>query len=1118
MNNSILDLDPEQFELTLKELQLDAPSEAFLRSEYASKSTLSGQMLGAFQGATEVPEGRERTSMLPMTKPEGMSAYEAFTSGEADLALPGSVTGAVEGTLQAVQTGEKMSQGLETTTDEVSSAAQAAAGLGMSGIGTRIGKPFDPGLLSSGGAGPSGKPYRPSLFRSVDEGGESISPYSVAEFFSPTVETIRNTEFPSKGMTGGDLLKLLQDKTPGVRSAELSAMELGIDKQKRYSKEDILNQAQRRSYKVTAQVEDNDTNEASQRQQIRDPEVSYSTIKVNADPNSEDVPAFLPKRGFTHYDPNTIAHTRVSVREDQGGKEYMLVEEIQSDLLQSGALKERGPISLNQAYDEVLSFTAEDIKQPDYKKAYEANKDYFDAVFKVSAEQSRQYQLREKGLEVPQEDLDMVEALTQVARSEGDNYTLAQKTGVTPKVINDLYNTFENSGYTEGFRIDNRTRAVGKSPISEDSDAVRFTLQSAMAKANEEGVDSLVIPNIQRIITSGRARAGSEQYEQYMKSGSGFQKTYVKGVEKFVKQLQDQYGDAVKVDVIELPYESNKAYNLGQEIELPNTAIKIDFSGLKDVNFKVSRFAEGGLAEEEQMDKLMQEGGMADDGMSVEPVTGNEIPPGSLATEVRDDIDAQLSEGEYVVPADVVRFFGVKFFEDLRTRAKQGLSQMETDGRIGGVTVTEDGVPVEGEELTPEEQQMLEEALGGSGMAYGGMVQTPMVDPYAGQNLLYGTPTGMAEGGDVFDRSQFGEGDTFNRETFTPTESAGFETRRYIDPTTGESRSFQFLNGMAMGVVPPNFVPWSQELQDSVVKEVAPAPTAFQPTANEAREGRGGNTAADRIAAGKGAGGEEFSYDSWAEKNAAAIKSDPYSFGIEALADTSGKTASKVLGGLGAFTGNPIFLAGGAGIKVANKVQNIAEANAARIEMEAQGLTGTPKYNNLVTAINSATEDLPKIVPEKIVGTGKKYTEALQKYTSKTPTAATTTTAPQSRTGPGGPSGGGTGGGTGGGGGSTQRDREEASRAAAAQKEVKVQSKDLSYGKGTPKPSVQPSGAKLGYDKAVSKPTQSTKASDYSMGTTASYNPSRATGGGRATGGLITKPEKAKTKGLGAKQ
>jgi len=315
---------------------------------------------------------------------------------------------------------------------------------------------------------------------------------------------------------------------------------------------------------------------------------------------------------------------------------------------------------------------------------------------------------------------------------------------------------------------------------------------------------------------------------------------------------------------------------------------------------------------------------------------------------------------------------------------------------------------------------------------------------------------------------------------------------------------------MAMGVVPPNFVPWSQELQDSVVKTAALGPTASAQPVAQAREG-GGSTQRDRDEANRAAGKkEDFSYDSWAEKNAEAIKSDPYSFGIEALADTSGKIASKALGGLGAFTMNPIFMAGGAGVKVANKVQNIAEANAARIEMEAQGLTGTPKYNNLVTAINSATEDLPKIVPEKIVGTGKKYTEALQKYTSKAPTAtAATTVSSKGDTTRASTSGGG----------STQRDRDEASR-AAAQKEVTVQNKNLGFSKDTPKPSVQPSGASLSYGKDKPKPTQSTKASDYSMGTpTKSSTPSRGTSAGpRATGGLITKPEKAKSKGLGGKQ
>ena len=95
--------------------------------------------------------------------------------------------------------------------------------------------------------------------------------------------------------------------------------------------------------------------------------------------------------------------------------------------------------------------------------------------------------------------------------------------------------------------------------------------------------------------------------------------------------------------------------------------------------------AEGGIVMKDQMEMaFMQEGGLKDDGMDVDPVSGNDIPPGSMASEVRDDIPAQLSEGEYVVPADVVQYFGVKFFEDLRMDAKRGLADMESNGRIGG--------------------------------------------------------------------------------------------------------------------------------------------------------------------------------------------------------------------------------------------------------------------------------------------------------------------------------------------------------------------------------------------------------------------------------------------------
>ena len=98
---------------------------------------------------------------------------------------------------------------------------------------------------------------------------------------------------------------------------------------------------------------------------------------------------------------------------------------------------------------------------------------------------------------------------------------------------------------------------------------------------------------------------------------------------------------------------------------------------------------------------FMNEGGvLADDGVNRDPVSGIEVPSGSMAEEVRDDVPAMLSEGEYVVPADVVRFHGIDKFEQLRDEAKMGLSRMESDGRIGGQPVEEqEEVPFPVEEL-----------------------------------------------------------------------------------------------------------------------------------------------------------------------------------------------------------------------------------------------------------------------------------------------------------------------------------------------------------------------------------------------------------------------------------
>tara|TARA_S200002703_G_C3773472_1_gene238117 strand:- start:46 stop:1398 length:1353 start_codon:yes stop_codon:yes gene_type:complete len=143
-------------------------------------------------------------------------------------------------------------------------------------------------------------------------------------------------------------------------------------------------------------------------------------------------------------------------------------------------------------------------------------------------------------------------------------------------------------------------------------------------------------------------------------------------------------------------------------------------------------------------DKQMVLAFMADD-VEVDPVSGNEVPPGSLPEEVRDDIPAQLSEGEYVVPADVLRFYGMKFFEDLRENAKIELARMDREGRIGGQPV-----PANDNELTPEEMAELDSI----GAAVGGFItgqptQSTMPDPYQQQKAMYqqGAPVAMGNAG-----------------------------------------------------------------------------------------------------------------------------------------------------------------------------------------------------------------------------------------------------------------------------------------------------------------------------------------------------------------------------------
>ena len=94
-------------------------------------------------------------------------------------------------------------------------------------------------------------------------------------------------------------------------------------------------------------------------------------------------------------------------------------------------------------------------------------------------------------------------------------------------------------------------------------------------------------------------------------------------------------------------------------------------------------FNKGGTPMMEKQMEMFEDGGLKDQGGTVDPMSGNDVPVGSTQKEVRDDIPAQLSEGEFVFPADVVRFIGLEKLMGLRQQAKMGLKRMEQMGQMG---------------------------------------------------------------------------------------------------------------------------------------------------------------------------------------------------------------------------------------------------------------------------------------------------------------------------------------------------------------------------------------------------------------------------------------------------
>jgi len=394
-----------------------------------------------------------------------------------------------------------------------------------------------------------------------------------------------------------------------------------------------------------------------------------------------------------------------------------------------------------------------------------------------------------------------------------------------------------------------------------------------------------------------------------------------------------------------------------------------------------------------------------------DPVSGNEVPPGAMPKEVRDDVDAKLSDGEYVLPADVVRFYGVQHIEKMVMKAKEGMNEMVANGRVNG----EEPTPMDGKadpriaSRDPRQQAPQPVPRQMSGGGYNFLPQDgsqPVQYPAMTQDGLSAAeelrkrqeaPVEMAEGGytsaanQIMGNQSYGTGanqilNTGGVSGFDAVRSmgrgfygtnavggaggmgsGGVETRTYINKA-GERISVMFINGTPIADIPDGYVPDTPEGRKQFEQAVV---------------GSGEDVAAPEVDED---GRDNRESNGWNDQDKGIAPEDNY-FGmsaeqLSAVGEAPNGMAMKGLAGMG--------IAGAAvgAINAVRQGEYLADLRARATAAKELG------YTEAATALESMAADFAEEVPQAVkwaekfggvTGEGilKKHAEAFQGYTEQ---------------------------------------------------------------------------------------------------------------------------------------
>jgi len=379
--------------------------------------------------------------------------------------------------------------------------------------------------------------------------------------------------------------------------------------------------------------------------------------------------------------------------------------------------------------------------------------------------------------------------------------------------------------------------------------------------------------------------------------------------------------------------------------------------------------------------ELFEDGGFKDQGNTKDPVSNNPVPVGSIKKEVRDDIPANLSEGEFVLPADVVRYHGLEKIMGFRDQAKQGLQKMEDMGQMGNSdqATLPDGTPfrkmavgglnpavqapqiqapsvipqeVPGVQYNPATQQGLRPSV----YSYG--TQMPQVDrpkeeQQQQQQPNVTIPTAIQYGAQA--RPAYRQAtNTAATPTFKNLIGAQYgqlqksETIKYVNPDTKEELYIPFVDGKPIYPIPTGFIP-ADEVKEEEKKEKA---GEVKTTSVREEGGESSDTGTDStsVTGGFYSDPQTFDYDltedELADLAAGRTPSTTTTRGVSVL-DTLSNNAKGILGGLGIMATGPIGIGVALGSMLGGSKEKGISTSVQSDRLGTLGYTTQTDKNNL---------------------------------------------------------------------------------------------------------------------------------------------------------------------------